>query len=112
MQVEPELLAHAEPVAQPQRRAAGDGALALDDLSDVVRRHVELARQSRGRHADGFKLVGEYGTGMNGGRGNEYLLMIVHDLNVRRASDALLPHEPDAPLPVDPDAVLTDHLER
>jgi hypothetical protein len=66
LKVEPELRAGAEPVAKPQRGVGRHAALAIDDGGDPVHRHVDLARQFRGRDAEFLELFGEVLAGMNG----------------------------------------------
>jgi hypothetical protein len=67
LQIEPELRAHTEPVAEPQRGVAGDGALALHDLVDAVRRHPQLAGKLGRRDRYLRQLLGEDFSGVDGG---------------------------------------------
>lgn len=57
LKIDPELRLGAEPVPEPQRGIAGDGALAGDDLADAVRRHGDLARELRRRHLQPGQFV-------------------------------------------------------
>ena len=59
LQVEPEFRASAEEMPQAQGRISGHAALAVQDFSYTVRRHLELARQRRRAHIQRFKLFGE-----------------------------------------------------
>jgi hypothetical protein len=69
LQVQPELRARAKPMAQPQSRIARNGALALDDLADPVRRNLDPTRQSAGGQAELGKLIAQNFTGWMGWRG-------------------------------------------
>jgi len=66
LQVQPELPARSEPVAEPKRRIACDRPLPLDDLRYPVRRHGELPRQFGRGDVEVLKLVGEDFAGMDG----------------------------------------------
>lgn len=59
LKVQPELRVHAEPVTEPERGVAGDGALAIDNLRQAVGRNVDLPRQFG-------QFVGEDFAGVNG----------------------------------------------
>src|ERR687892_744099 len=65
LQVEPELGARAEEVAQAQRRIAGDRASAVKDRGHAVRGDLELTGELRGAHVERLQLLGELITGMN-----------------------------------------------
>ena len=67
LQVEPKLWARAEPVAEPQRRIGRDRALTVDDPSDSIHWHVDLARQFGGGHAEFLQLFGKMLAGVNRG---------------------------------------------
>jgi hypothetical protein len=85
LQIEPELRAGLEPVAETKRGVAGDGALALDDLRDAIRRDGELPRQFGGRDLQLVQFVGENFAGMDCGTGHRFFFlnsMIIHDLDV------------------------------
>jgi hypothetical protein len=73
LQIEPELRAGLEPVAEAKRGVAGDGALALDDLRDAVRWHGQLPRQFGGRDVQLIQFVGENFAGMDCGAGHRFL---------------------------------------
>src|ERR1700704_2067679 len=66
LEIEPELRTGAEPVPKAKSGVASDRALALDDLGDAVRRHLDLSRQLRRRHRDLRKFFGEDFPGMDG----------------------------------------------
>jgi hypothetical protein len=65
LQVEPELRARTEEVAQTQRRIARDGALAIENRRHAVRGNFELTRELRGAHVERLQLLGELITWMN-----------------------------------------------
>ena len=64
LESDPELRIGAKPVAEAQRRVAGDGALAGDDLAHAVGRHVDLTRELCRRDAQLLELVLEDGARM------------------------------------------------
>src|SRR5262249_26488870 len=66
LQVQPELRAVAEPMAEPQRRVAGDRPTAIQALGDAVGRHGNLASKLGRCDAELFELVLEDFSGMDG----------------------------------------------
>ena len=50
LQVEPELRACAEEMAEAQRGIASDGACPIQDLRDAIGRHADPSRQLRRAH--------------------------------------------------------------
>lgn len=70
LQVHPELRAAPEPVCKAKSGIARDGALAVDDLADAVRRDADLPRQLGGADAKLLKLFGEDFAGVNGCAGH------------------------------------------
>ena len=64
-----------EPVAETKRGVAGDGALALDDLRDAVRRHRELPRQFGRRDFQFGQFVGEDFAGMGSRAGHRFFFL-------------------------------------
>src|SRR6185369_14034641 len=65
LQVEPEFGAGLEPVAQPQRRIARNGALAMNYLRDAVGGYADLPRQFSRRHIKLTQFVRQNLTRMN-----------------------------------------------
>lgn len=57
LQTHPELRGISEPVGKPERRIASDSSLAIDDLSNPIRRDAKLACQFSRRHANGFQSL-------------------------------------------------------
>lgn len=105
LKVQPELRGGAEEVAEAQGRVRGEIPIALEDLGDAVGWDFDLARQFCGTHRERFEFFLQMFAGMNCSDGHGLLLVIVDDLNVRRAGLASGPGEADAPLIVDADAV-------
>src|SRR6185436_8386550 len=66
LQVQPELGAGAEPMAEPKRGVAADRPLALNDLADAVGWHCKLAGKLRRGDTDLLELVGEDLAGVDG----------------------------------------------
>src|SRR5690242_3085051 len=65
LQIEPELRAVAEPMAEAQCGVAGDCPLARNDLADAVRRNAKLPGKLGRADADLFQLVGKDFAGVN-----------------------------------------------
>jgi hypothetical protein len=63
-------------VAETKRCVASDGALALDDLRDAVRRNGELPRQFGRRDFQLVQFVGENFAGMDCGAGHRFSFSI------------------------------------
>src|ERR1035438_4914299 len=59
LQVEPEFRARAEEVSQAQGGVSGDAALPVQNAGDAVGRHIQLARQFCGAHAEFFQFFGQ-----------------------------------------------------
>ena len=57
LQVEPEPGLHREEHAESQCGVGGDGAVAVHDLADAARRHVDVGRQLPGRDAERLQVV-------------------------------------------------------
>src|SRR5262249_39545937 len=70
LQVQPELRACLEPVAQAQGRVAGYGALAGNDLRDAIGRKGDLWGKFGWRYLELGQLVGEDSAGMDGRSGH------------------------------------------
>ena len=70
LQIEPELGAVAEPVAEAQGGVAGDRPLARDDLADAVRRHLKLTGKLGRRDADLLQFVRKDFAGVDGWSGH------------------------------------------
>src|SRR5208337_1724264 len=66
LQVQPELRARSEPVAEPKRRIARDRSFPLHDLRDPIGRHRQLPRQFGWGNVELLKLIGKDFTGMDG----------------------------------------------
>jgi hypothetical protein len=65
LQIEPEFSAGPEEMRQAQRTIAGDGALAIQNSSYPVRRHLELPAEFGSAHAELGELFGEMLARMN-----------------------------------------------
>lgn len=66
LEIEPNLWTGSEPVSQPQRGVAADGALAMNDLAYAVGRHGDLPRELGRRDSDRGEFVGKHFAGMHG----------------------------------------------
>ena len=67
LQVQPELRAGAEPVAEAQGGVAGDRPSAADDLRQAIGRHLDLSGQFGRRDVQFCQFVGQNFTGVDGG---------------------------------------------
>src|SRR5260221_7082124 len=93
LQVKPEFGAGLEPVAQPQRRVARDGALAMNDLRDAIGWYADLPRQFGRRYAKPAQFVRQDLSGMDcWSRHQSSSLVISHDLDIGGASRQHLLH--------------------
>ncbi len=102
LEVQPKLWADAKPVAKTQRCVRRDAALAIDDSSDPVYRHVNLRRQLRCGNVEFPQLFGKMLAGMN--RGARYgmpHLVVIHDLDIDRAGRSFGPFNANPPLVID-----------
>src|SRR3954447_17243860 len=107
LQIEPELRARAEPMAEAQRRISGHCALALNDLGDPVRRHSDLPRQFGRRDGKLVQLVGQNLAGMNRRSCHGFhSLVIIDNLDIRRPASSARPFKTYPPLIIDADAEL------
>jgi hypothetical protein len=59
LQVKPELHARVEEMGETQGGVARDGTLSAQNAGDAVGRHVEIARQFGGAHAEFLQFLGE-----------------------------------------------------
>src|SRR5437899_2348957 len=109
LQIEPDLRRDAEILAEAQRGVGSDGALAVYDLADTVRWHIEIPCQRI--DADTERLHELLAENLSGGnrvqtfRRHTHSSVIVDNLDLLRV--AVLPPKADAPLVVDANAVLT-----
>jgi hypothetical protein len=90
LKIEPELRAALEPMAEAKRGISGDRPLALDDLSNAVRRHRNLARQLGRTHTQLVQLFGKDLAWVNG-RARHAGSFLNGNPQSRRLTDLLAP---------------------